>query len=95
MNNTYVLFYHSWGWFDGWRETGFLRRYSMRGEDIGKNPVSETVGGGEKPGFYEDIRCEAKISEKTRFLRLCMVARNRVFAKIFDARRRHRKKPGF
>jgi hypothetical protein len=52
-----------------WRETGFLRRYSMRGEDIGKNPVSEIVGGGEKPGFYEDIQCEMKISEKTRFLR--------------------------
>ncbi|MCC3513454.1 MAG: hypothetical protein JGK29_31950 [Microcoleus sp. PH2017_17_BER_D_A] len=51
--------------------------------------------GGEKPGFYEDIRCEAKISEKTRFLRLWVVARNRVFTKIFDARRRYRKKPGF
>jgi len=37
----------------------------MRGEDIGKNPVSEIVRGGEKPGFCEDIRCEAKISEKT------------------------------
>jgi hypothetical protein len=51
----------------GWRETGFLRRYSMGCEDIGKNPVSEMVRGGEKPGFCEDIRCEAKISEKTGF----------------------------
>jgi len=40
----------------GWRETGFLRRYSVKGEDIGKNPVSEMVCGGEKPGFCEDIR---------------------------------------
>jgi hypothetical protein len=67
----------------------------MRGEDIGKNPVSEMVRGGEKPGFCEDIRCEAKISEKTRFLRLWVVARNRVFAKTFDESRRYRKKPGF
>jgi len=44
----------------------------MRGEDIGKNPVSEMVGGGEKPGFCEDIRFDAKISEKTRFLRWCV-----------------------
>ncbi|MEG3860579.1 hypothetical protein, partial [Microcoleus sp. herbarium12] len=51
--------------------------------------------GGEKPGFCEDIRCEAKISEKTRFLRWWVVARNRVFAKIFDGSRRYRKKPGF
>ncbi|TAE83962.1 MAG: hypothetical protein EAZ60_07080 [Oscillatoriales cyanobacterium] len=43
----------------------------MGGEDIGKNPVSEMVGGAEKPGFCEDIRWEAKISEKTRFLRFC------------------------
>jgi len=27
----------------------------MKGEDIGKNPVSEMVRGGEKPGFCEDI----------------------------------------
>jgi hypothetical protein len=67
----------------------------MRGEDIGKNPVSEIVRGSEKPGFCQDIRFDAKISEKTRFLRLWVVARNRVFAKIFDARRRYRKKPGF
>ncbi|WP_293355210.1 MULTISPECIES: hypothetical protein [unclassified Microcoleus] len=72
-----------------------MREYLVTGEDIGKNPVSEIVGGGEKPGFYEDIRWEAKISEKTRFLRLWVVARNRVFAKIFDGRRRYRKKPGF
>jgi len=26
-----------------WRETGFLRRYLIGGEDIGKNPVSEIV----------------------------------------------------
>jgi len=67
----------------------------MRGEDIGKNPVSEIVRGGEKPGFCEDIRFDAKISEKTRFLRWCVVARNRVFAKIFGERRRYWKKPGF
>ena len=29
----------------GWRETGFLRGFSMRGEDMGKNPVSGIVGG--------------------------------------------------
>jgi len=51
----------------GWRETGFLRRYLIGGEDIGKNPVSEMVRGGEKPGFCEDIRFDAKISEKTGF----------------------------
>ncbi|TAE83961.1 MAG: hypothetical protein EAZ60_07085 [Oscillatoriales cyanobacterium] len=26
-----------------WRETEFLRRYSIASEDIGKNPVSEIV----------------------------------------------------
>jgi hypothetical protein len=26
-----------------WRETGFLPRYLIGGEDIGKNPVSEIV----------------------------------------------------
>jgi|GEM_PF-2479944 len=52
--------------FSKWRETGFLREFLVRGEDIGKNPVSEIV-----------------------------VARNRVFAKIFNRRRRYRKKPGF
>ncbi len=35
--------------------------------------------GGEKPGFCEDIRWEAKISEKTRFLRLCKSAIDRFF----------------
>jgi hypothetical protein len=44
-------------------------RIFVRGEDIGKNPVSEMVRGGEKPGL--------------------------VFAKIFNGRRRYRKKPGF
>jgi hypothetical protein len=42
--------------FSKWRETGFLREFLVRGEDIGKNPVSEMVRGGEKPGFCEDIR---------------------------------------
>jgi hypothetical protein len=41
--------------FSKWRETGFLREFLVRGEDIGKNPVSEMVRGGEKPGFCEDI----------------------------------------
>jgi hypothetical protein len=27
--------------FSKWRETGFLREFLVRGEDIGKNPVSE------------------------------------------------------
>ena len=43
----------------------------MGGEDIGKNPVSEIVRGGEKPGFCENFWLQAKISEKTRFLRFC------------------------
>jgi hypothetical protein len=34
-----------------WRETGFLRRYSMGGEDIGKNPVSEIVQKCDRPFF--------------------------------------------
>jgi len=39
----------------------------MKGEDIEKNPVSEIVRRSEKPGFCEDIRFDAKISEKTGF----------------------------
>ncbi len=62
---------------------------------MGKNPVSGIVCGGEKPGFCDNFGCEAKIWEKTRFLGLCVGARNRVFAMILDARRRYRKKPGF
>ena len=38
-----------------WRETWFFREFLVRGEDIGKNPVSEMVRRGEKPGFCEDI----------------------------------------
>ncbi|MBD0339882.1 MAG: hypothetical protein ICV61_02990 [Microcoleus sp. Co-bin12] len=41
--------------FSKWRETGFLLEFLVRGEDIGKNQVSEMVRGGEKPGFCEDI----------------------------------------
>ncbi len=51
--------------------------------------------GAQKPGFYENIRCDVQIWEKTRFLGVTHGLRNRVFAKIFVATRRLRKKPGF
>jgi hypothetical protein len=35
--------------FDEWRETGFLREYLVTGEEMGKNPVSKIVRGGQKP----------------------------------------------
>ncbi|WP_333409362.1 hypothetical protein [Microcoleus sp. T2B6] len=41
--------------FSKWRKTGFLRDFLVRGEDIGKKPISEMVRGDEKPGFCEDI----------------------------------------
>ncbi|WP_293130684.1 hypothetical protein [Microcoleus sp. bin38.metabat.b11b12b14.051] len=34
--------------------------------------ADELCVGAEKPGFYDDIRLEVKILEKTRFLRLCV-----------------------
>jgi hypothetical protein len=37
-------------------ETGFLREYLLRCEDLGKNPVSKDWVGGQKPGFFEIIR---------------------------------------
>ncbi|MEG4116220.1 hypothetical protein QUA43_01825 [Microcoleus sp. N9_B4] len=55
VNNTGIYFIIIGGWVFGWRETGFLRRYLIGGEDIGNNPVSEMVRGDEKPGFCEDI----------------------------------------
>jgi len=52
----------------GGSETGFLRKYSLRHADSGKNPVSWCDAGAQKPGFYENIRCDTQIREKTRFL---------------------------
>jgi len=57
----------------------------MKGEDIEKNPVSEIVRRSEKPGFCEDIRFDAKISEKTGFWDFAKV-RSTVFW-IFQQRR--------
>jgi hypothetical protein len=46
-------------------------------------------------GFLSGYLLQPRIWEKTRFLRLCAVPRNRVFARIFGNRRRYGKKPGF
>jgi hypothetical protein len=39
--------------------------------------------GGQKPGFYENIRYRRRNSKKPGFLDYARVARNRVFARIF------------
>jgi hypothetical protein len=51
--------------------------------------------GAQKSGFSENIRCDAQIREKTRFLGVTHGLRNRVFPKIFVLMRRFGKKPGF
>ncbi|TAE85319.1 MAG: hypothetical protein EAZ60_20845 [Oscillatoriales cyanobacterium] len=83
------------GFTHGGSETGFLRKYGLLCADSGKNPVSWCDAGAQKPGFCQDIRCDAQIHEKTRFLGVTQGLRNRVFAKIFIATRRFAKKPGF
>jgi hypothetical protein len=52
----------------GWPETGFLARYFLRSEEVGKKPGFFDSTRGEKPGFCEILRYIAKIWEKTRFL---------------------------
>ena len=52
---------------DGWPETGFLREYFVTGEEIGKNPVSLIVDGGQKPGFCDRLRYSPQIREKPGF----------------------------
>jgi len=79
----------------GWPETGFLPEYLLRCEDLGKNPVSQDWVGGQKPGFCQNICYGAKIWEKTRFLKIGWVARNRVFARSFVTTHKFGKKPGF
>jgi len=78
---------------DGLPETGFLRDPLLRCEDLGKNPVSKDWMGCQKPGFCQNICYGAKIWEKTRFLKIGWVARNRVFLRLFVIVDKNRKNP--
>jgi len=83
--------------FDGWvaRNRVFARSF-VTVRRFGKKPgFSRLWMGCQKPGFCQNICYGAKIWEKTRFLKIGWVARNRVFARIFVTVRRFGKKPGF
>ncbi|MEG4862405.1 MULTISPECIES: hypothetical protein [unclassified Microcoleus] len=62
---------------------GFMRMDADLSGVGGEKPgFSEIVRRSKKPGFCEDIRCDAKILEKTRFM--SGIAFNDRFAADFD-----------
>jgi len=86
------------GFFDGARGTRnrvFARSF-VTVRRFGKKPgFSRLWMGCQKPGFCQNICYGAKIWEKTRFLKIGWVARNRVFARSFVTTHKFGKKPGF